>query len=99
MKNYPHPIIAKEGWPYLTASLLVSIGVTWCSGWWSLPFWILYFFILQFFRAPARESPRGEGLVLCPADGKVIVVGNTLDPYRNVESVKISIFMNVFNVH
>ncbi len=99
MKNYPHPIIAKEGWPYLTASLVVAIGVTWWCGWWSVPFWIVYFFILQFFRDPAREIPQGEGLVLCPADGKVIVVGNALDPYRNVESVKVSIFMNVFNVH
>jgi phosphatidylserine decarboxylase len=99
MKNYPHPIIAKEGWPYLTASLLVAIGVTWWCGWWSIPFWVVYFFILQFFRDPAREIPQGEGLVLCPADGKVIVVGNALDPYRNVDAVKISIFMNVFNVH
>jgi len=99
MKNYPHPVIAKEGWPYLAASLLIAIGVTWWCGWWSIPFWIVYFFILQFFRDPAREIPQGEGLVLCPADGKVIVVGNTLDPYRNVEALKVSIFMNVFNVH
>ena len=99
MKNYPHPIIAKEGWPYLTASLLVALGATWWCGWWSIPFWIVYFFILQFFRDPAREIPQGEGLVLCPADGKVIVVGNALDPYRNVEALKISIFMNVFDVH
>ena len=100
MKNYPHPIIAREGWPYLTASLLVSIAVTWFFGWWSIPFWIIYFFILQFFRDPPREIPQGEGLVLCPADGRVIVVGNAPDPYRGgVESLKISIFMNVFNVH
>ena len=99
MKNYPHPIIASEGWPFLTVSLVVSILVTWCCGWWSLPFWIMYFFILQFFRDPPREIPQGEGLVLCPADGKVIVVGKAMDPYRNVEALKISIFMNVFNVH
>ncbi len=99
MKNYPHPIIAREGWPYLSASLVIALGVTWWCAWWSLPFWILYFFILQFFRDPAREIPQGAGLALCPADGKVIVVGNALDPYRNVEAVKISIFMNVFNVH
>jgi phosphatidylserine decarboxylase len=79
--------------------LIVAVAVTWWCGWWSIPFWIVYFFILQFFRDPPREIPQGEGLVLCPADGKVIVVGNALDPYRNVESVKISIFMNVFNVH
>jgi phosphatidylserine decarboxylase len=99
MKNYPHPIIAKEGWPYLGASLAVAIGVTWWCAWWSVPFWIVYFFILQFFRDPPREIVQGEGLVLCPADGKVIVVGNALDPYRNVEALKVSIFMNVFNVH
>jgi phosphatidylserine decarboxylase len=99
MKNYPHPIIAREGWPYLTVSLLAAIGVTWWCGWWSLPFWVVYFFILQFFRDPPREIPQGEGLVLCPADGKVIVVGETLDPYRNVKALKVSVFMNVFNVH
>jgi len=100
MKNYPHPIIAREGWPFLTASLLVAIGVTWWGGWWSVPFWILYFFILQFFRDPPREIPQGEGLVLCPADGRVIVVAEVDDPYRGgVKSLKVSIFMNVFNVH
>ena len=99
MKNYPHPIIAREGWPYLTASLLVAVGVTWWAGWWSIPFWIVYFFILQFFRDPPRDIPQGEGLVLCPADGRVLVVGKTTDPYRNVEALKVSVFMNVFNVH
>ena len=99
MKNYPHPIIAREGWPFLVVSLLVAIGVTWCCGWWSLPFWIVYLFILQFFRDPPREIPQGKREILCPADGKVIVVGTALDPYRNVQALKISIFMNVFNVH
>jgi phosphatidylserine decarboxylase len=99
MKAWPHPIVAREGWPFLTISLLVAIGVTWCCGWWSVPFWIIYFFILQFFRDPPREIPQSPDLVLCPADGKVIVVGNAMDPYRNVEALKVSIFMNVFNVH
>lgn len=100
MKNYPHPIIAREGWPFLAASLLVAIAVTWWGGWWSVPFWILYFFILQFFRDPPREIPQGEGLVLCPADGRVIVVSEEPDPNRGgASSVKVSIFMNVFNVH
>lgn len=99
MSSYPHPIIAREGWPYLTASLLVAIGFTWWCGWWSAPLWIVYFFILQFFRDPPREIPQGEGLVLCPADGRVIVVGEATDPYRNVPALKVSVFMNVFNVH
>ena len=99
MKNWPHPIVAREGWPFLTISLVVAIAATWFIGWWSVPFWIVYFFILQFFRDPPREVPQGEGLVLCPADGRVLVVGKAQDPYRNVEALKMSVFMNVFNVH
>jgi phosphatidylserine decarboxylase len=99
MKNYPHPIIAREGWPFLTLSLLAAVGVSWFWGWWSIPFWILYFFILQFFRDPPREIPQGEGLVLCPADGRVLFVGVAKDPFRNVDALKVSVFMNVFNVH
>jgi len=99
MSNYPHPIIAKEGWPFLVLATVVSLVAAYFIGWWSLPLWIIAIFILQFFRDPPREIPQDEGLVLCPADGKVIVVGNTTDPYRNVPALKISIFMNVFNVH
>jgi phosphatidylserine decarboxylase len=100
MSNYPHPIIAREGWLYTTLAVVVAVIVTALFGWWSLPFWIIAVFVLQFFRDPAREIPQGEGLVLCPADGRVIVVGKAPDPYRNnAESLKISVFMNVFNVH
>jgi len=99
MANYPHPIIAREGWPFLTISLLVAVAGTWFWGWWSIPFWIIYFFILQFFRDPPREVPQGDNLVLCPADGRVLVVGNARDPYRNCDALKMSVFMNVFNVH
>jgi phosphatidylserine decarboxylase len=99
MSDYPHPIIAREGWPFLTASLVAAVAAAWFFGWWSVPLWILYFFILQFFRDPPREIPQGENLVLCPADGRVLVVGNARDPYRDCDSVKISVFMNVFNVH
>src|SRR4030088_1577648 len=100
MKNYPHPIIAKEGWPYLGASLLVAIGVTWCCGWRPVPFAIVDFFLLPFFPAPPPETPQGKGAVLCPSYGSVLVVGKPVGPYRGgVKAPKISVFMNVFNVH
>jgi len=99
MTNWPHPVVAREGWPFLALAAIVSAVIAYFFGWWSLPFWLATIFILQFFRDPPREIPQDEGLVLCPADGKVIVVGNTTDPYRNVPALKISIFMNVFNVH
>ena len=100
MKNWPHPIIAREGWPYSLGLLSAAVVVALWYGWWSLPLWLALVFVVQFFRDPAREIPQGEGLVLCPADGQVIVVGKAPDPYRNgAESLKVSIFMNVFNVH
>ncbi len=99
MDTWPHPIIAREGWPYLSLAFAVSAVITYFFGWWSLPFWLVTLFILQFFRDPPREVPQGEGLVLCPADGRVLLVGVTKDPYRNVDALKVSVFMNVFNVH
>ncbi len=100
MPNWPHPIIAQEGWPFLALAAMVSAVITYFFGWWSIPFWLATVFILQFFRDPPRDIPQGENVVLCPADGRVIVVGNAPDPYRGgAPSLKISIFMNVFNVH
>ena len=100
MKNYPHPIIAREGWFYLSLAVLAAAVVTYFFGWWSAPFWLAALFVLQFFRDPPRDIPQGEDLVLCPADGRVIVVGKAPDPYRNnADSLKVSVFMNVFNVH
>jgi phosphatidylserine decarboxylase len=99
MGNYPHPIIAKEGWPYLALAGAAALMAAYFIGWWSLPLWLAAVFVLQFFRDPAREIPQGANLVLCPADGRVLVVGNARDPYLDRDCVKISVFMNVFNVH
>lgn len=99
MSTYPHPLIAREGWPFLGVSLLVSLAVTGFAGWWSAPFWLLTLFILQFFRDPPRRVPDDPSLVTAPADGRVIIVGRAQDPYLKREALKVSVFMNVFNVH
>lgn len=96
---YPHPIIAREGWPFILGGLIVSIVITALAGWWSLPFWVFTVFALQFFRDPARSAPQDEDAILSPVDGRIVVVERATDPYRKVESLKISVFMNVFNVH
>jgi phosphatidylserine decarboxylase len=58
MNQYPHPIIAREGWPFLAISLILAVGATvWCATW-SIPLWIIFVFVLQFFRDPAREIPQ-----------------------------------------
>lgn len=99
MNNYPHPIIAREGWPFLAISAAASIAATaWCA-WWSIPFWIITLFILQFFRDPPRELPAQANAVIAPADGRIVVVEKAYDDYLKRDALKISVFMNVFNVH
>ena len=100
MQNYPHPLIAREGWPFLAVSFLVSALVTALTGWiWALPLWLIFVFVLQFFRDPARPIPQGDKLVLSPADGRIVVIGPARDPWLERDALKISVFMNVFNVH
>jgi phosphatidylserine decarboxylase len=99
MSSYPHPIIAREGWPYLIAAFAVAALVAWFNVWLSIPFWLLAVFVLQFFRDPPRKVPDDPRAVLCPADGRVLLVGKVHDPYLNRDALKISVFMNVFNVH
>ena len=97
--SYPHPVIAREGWPFLAIAVAISLVVSWFSIWWSLPFWLATLFVLQFFRDPPRSLPADPGLVCAPADGRIVVVEKTEDPFANRPALKISVFMNVFNVH
>ena len=99
MNRYPHPIIAREGWPFLAIAIILALAATvWCAAW-SIPLWIIALFVLQFFRDPPREIPQQVGAVLSPADGRIVAVERITDPYVQREAVKISVFMNVFNVH
>ena len=100
MNDYPHPLIAREGWPFLAVTGAAALAAT------LLGFavaavlaWLAFAFVLQFFRDPARAIPRGERAVLAPADGRVVKVEKARDPYLDREALKISVFMNVFNVH
>ena len=96
--NYPHPILAREGWPFIAGSLVLAVLAS-SAGLWSLPFWVILVFCIQFFRDPAREIAGGPKSVLAPADGRIVVVEETDDPYLNRRALKVSVFMNVFNVH
>jgi len=98
--NYPHPLIAREGWPFLAGAFVISLLVQVSAGfWWALPLWIITVFVLQFFRDPPRPIPAQPNAVLCPADGRIVAVEKVEDPYAGREALKISVFMNVFNVH
>ncbi len=100
MRHYPHPIIAREGWPFVGGAFGVALLVLLFGGFWiSLPFWLLALFVLQFFRDPARDVPDEPEAVLCPADGRVVAIEKAHDPYAERDALKVSVFMNVFNVH
>jgi phosphatidylserine decarboxylase len=97
---YPHPIIAREGWWFLAIALALALALSWFGPWWIAALaWLAALFIAQFFRDPPRPVPQQANAVLCPADGKIMFVGHARDHYLDRDAVKISVFMNVFNVH
>ena len=92
---------AKEGFPFIGA----AAGITLMAGWlgW-IPIaalaGILTLFVSWFFRNPSRVIPQGARLVVAPGDGKVLAVDEEFEPrYLKDRAVRISIFLNVFDVH
>jgi phosphatidylserine decarboxylase len=98
--NYPHPLIAREGWPFIAIALVVASILSY-FGWWvpAALAWVCVLFIVQFFRDPPRAIPMAANAVLSPADGRIVVVAKARDPFLDRDALKISVFMNVFNVH
>ena len=98
--NYPHPILAREGWPFIGLALAAAVLVTALAGFgWSVPLWLVALFVIQFFRDPARSFDAGPQAVISPADGRIVAVERARDPYLDRDALKVSVFMNVFNVH
>ncbi|MCR4300246.1 MAG: phosphatidylserine decarboxylase [Sulfuricaulis sp.] len=100
MDDGKYPILAREGWWHMMLATSAAVAVHYFAGpAWALPFWIALVFIVQFFRDPPRRIPDAPGAVICPADGKVIALGEVEDPYLKRPAQRVSVFMNVFNVH
>jgi phosphatidylserine decarboxylase len=99
-RSYPHPLIAREGWAFVALAGLAAIALS-AAGVWLLagPAWLALLFVVQFFRNPPRAVPDVPDAVLAPADGRIVSVGSARDPYLEREALRISVFMNVFNVH
>lgn len=91
--------MVRDGIYYALGMLVVAFVIWWLthSPLLVLPPVLLAAFFLWFFRDPERVVPAGEGLIVSPADGKVTDVSAT--QLNGVPCTRISIFLNVFNVH
>jgi phosphatidylserine decarboxylase len=100
MADGKYPLIAREGRVHVVLALGAAVLVHAWAGWaWAAPLWAAVVFVVQFFRDPPRAVPQEADAVICPADGKVIALGEVEDPYLKRPAKRVSIFMNVFNVH
>lgn len=93
--------VAKAGYPLILASAFVTavfalLGMAWLA----IIGMVATLSVCLFFRDPDRVTPYDEGVVVSPADGKVVAVQKTEGRrFHDGPCVKISIFMSVFNVH
>jgi phosphatidylserine decarboxylase len=93
--------LAPEGTPFIVAAWGVE-AVFVALGWYvAALLWLpVAVWIVAFFRDPIRTGPRGERVVIAPADGRVVSVRPIDEPsFHGTEATRISIFMNVFDVH
>ena len=93
--------IAPEGWPFIATALLIAGALAVFRLWIPFGAWMLIaIWVIAFFRDPVRQGPRGDRLVIAPADGKVIsVIPMAESTFVGGQATRISIFMNVFNCH
>jgi phosphatidylserine decarboxylase len=99
---------AREGLVFIAIAALIALGTfALALNRRSWPLWLLAFVLLvlalwvaYFFRDPERTGPRGEQVVIAPADGKVVLIQEVDEPsFMGGRTKRVSIFMNVFNVH
>ncbi|MDC4227997.1 MAG: phosphatidylserine decarboxylase family protein [Candidatus Manganitrophus sp.] len=99
-KETQFPIV-KEGFVFIIAgALLTVLGGFFLGSAAGVFFGALTLFCTWFFRDPRREVPQTEGVLVSPADGKIVDISRIEEGrFLNKPAVKISIFLNVFNVH
>jgi phosphatidylserine decarboxylase len=99
--------VAAEGWPFIAIAWLLVGGAAYLANRWGGSAWIipgvlavLAIWVVAFFRDPIRPGPRGERYVLAAAEGHVVHVTEIDEPmYVKERSVRVSIFLSVFDVH
>jgi phosphatidylserine decarboxylase len=93
------PIVA-DGYRFIIPLAIITVGLAlsplvWLAGVSGL----LLLFVLNFFRDPDRDIPNEEGVIVSPGDGKIVEIIEEKDPMLDEPYRRVSIFLNVFNVH
>jgi len=93
------PIVA-DGYRFIIPLVILTVGLAlspliWLAGVSGL----LLLFVLNFFRDPDRDIPNEEGVIVSPGDGKIVEIIEEKDPMLDEPYRRVSIFLNVFNVH
>lgn len=92
--------IAPEGLPFIAIAVVLAVIGAYFSWRAFGVLFLLAIFVTAFFRDPFREIPQGEGLVVSPADGKVVMIVPTPAGHAAGEgATQVSIFLSVFDVH
>jgi phosphatidylserine decarboxylase len=99
---------AREGYVFMAIAAVVAV-VGFATAWMmrSYSLWLVAFllaivalWVAYFFRDPERTGVRGDRVVVCPADGKLIMITQVDEPaFIHGPAIRLSIFMNVFDVH
>jgi phosphatidylserine decarboxylase len=95
--------IHRQGWLFIAIAAAVNAALFALAGWWGLVLLPVPLWVVAFFRDPERKPPDGAGLILSPADGRLLAPTRAMPPPElglgPAERLRLSIFMNVFNVH
>ena len=95
--------IHREGWPFIAIALAANLALILWLGWWGLIATPVALWVVAFFRDPERRAPQGPGLIVSPADGRLLPIIQAAPPpelgLANAPRTRLSIFMDVFQVH
>jgi phosphatidylserine decarboxylase len=99
---------AREGYPFIGIATVLAVAAfalalarrSWALWLLAIVITVLALWVAYFFRDPERTGERGANIVVAPADGKLIMITEVDEPaFVGGRATRLSIFMNVFNVH
>lgn len=92
--------IASDGYRFIIPLFIVTVALVLMSQpWWAGVSGLALLFVLNFFRDPERAIPQEPLVVVSPGDGKVVEIVEEQDPLLDAPYRRVSIFLNVFDVH